>query len=157
MRMPKTLYLIADGGRVRYVERIGPGHFNTFRKFVSAHIHDKASELVRDRQARVQESATGSRHGVEPRIKPRDKIELKFIQTITADLGKDDTIGDFDNLVIVAPGRLLNALRKSLPARLASKLVESIDKDLTKIPDGELYRHLPVFLASKAATYHSND
>jgi protein required for attachment to host cells len=152
MRMPKTLYLIVDGGRVRYVERTGPGHFTTFRKFVSAHIHDKASKLGRERQARVQESATARRHGIESRIKPRDKIELKFIETVAADLGKDSTIGDFDNLVIVAPGRLLNALRTSLPANLAGKLIESIDKDLTKIPDVELYRHLPVFLASKAAS-----
>ena len=39
MRVPRTLYIIADGGRVRYIERIGPNHFKTFRKFVSAHIH----------------------------------------------------------------------------------------------------------------------
>ncbi len=152
MRMPRTLYLIADGGRVRYVERTGPGHFTTFRKFVSAHMHEKASELVRDRPARVQESATTSRHGIEPRIKPRDKIEHEFIQAIAEDLREDTTIGNFDNLVIVAPPKLLKLLRKSLPSALTTKLVKSIDKDLTKIPDSDLYRHLPVFLASKAAS-----
>ena len=151
MRMPKTLYLIADGGRVRYVERTGPGHFNTFRKFVSAHIHEKASELLRDRPARVQESATTTRHGIERKINPRDKIEQKFIQEVAADLRDDKTIGGFDNVVIVAPPKLLSVLRESLPQAFVSKLVDSIDKDLTKIPDSELYRHLPVFIASKAA------
>lgn len=152
MRMPKTLYLIADGGRVRYVERTGPGHFNTFRKFVSAHIHEKASELLRDRPARVQESATTTRHGIERKINPRDKIEQKFIQEVAADLRDDKTIGGFDNVVIVAPPKLLSVLRESLPQAFVSKLVDSIDKDLTKIPDGDLYRHLPVFLNSKAAS-----
>jgi protein required for attachment to host cells len=152
MRVPRTLYLIADGGRVRYVERTGPAHFNTFRKFVSAHIHEKAYELGRDRPGRVQESAAAARHGIERRTNPRDKIELKFIQAIAADLQEDNTIDDFDNLVIVAPAKLLNALQKSLPARLIPKLIESVDKDLTKIPDSDLYRHLPVFLTSKAAS-----
>ena len=152
MRMPKTLYLIADGGRVRYVERTGPGHFTTFRKFVSALMHEKASGLGRDRPARVQESATAARHGIEPKINPRDKIELEFIQAIATDLREDQTIGDFDNLVIIAPAKLQKALCKSLPAALTAKLVETIDKDLTKIPDGDLYRHLPVFLLSKAAS-----
>lgn len=152
MRMPRTLYLIADGGRVRYVERTGPGHFTTFRKFVSAHMHEKASALGRDRTPRVQESTTATRHAIEPNIKARDKIELQFMQAIAADLRDDQTVGGFDNLVIAAPAKLLEALRKSLPAALAAKLVESIDKDLTKIPDSELYRHLPVFLASKTAS-----
>lgn len=151
MHVPKTLYLIVDGGRARYVERTGPGHFNTFRKFVSAHIHEKASELTRDRPARVQESAMTARHSIAPRGDPRDKIELRFVQAIAADLREDNTIDRFDNLVIVAPPKLLKALRGSLPAMLTSKLVESIDKDLTKVPDGDLYRHLPVFLASRAA------
>ena len=152
MRMPRTLYLIADGGRARYVERTGPGHFNTFRKFVSAHIHEKASELGRDRPARVQESATTVRHGIERKASPRDKVELKFIQAIAADLREDSTIGDSDNLVIAAPAKLLAVLRDSLPPRFASKLIDSIDRDLTKVPDSDLYRHLPVFLASKVAS-----
>ena len=152
MHMPKTLYLIADGGRVRYVERTGPGHFNTFRKLVSAHIHEKASEFLRDRPARVQESASTTRHGIERKINPRDKIEQQFILEVAADLQEDKTLGDFDNVVIVATPRLLKVFRDSLPASLCSKLVDSIDKDLTKIPDSDLYRHLPVFLNAKAAS-----
>ena len=152
MRIPKTLYLIADGGRVRYVESTGPGHFNTFRKFVSAHIHEKGSKLVRDRPSRVQESATAARHGIEFRTNPRDKAEHEFIRAIAEDLHEDKMTKKFDNLVIVAPAKLLSVLRESLPSALASKLVQSITKDLTKIPDADLYRHLPVFLVSNAAS-----
>jgi protein required for attachment to host cells len=152
MHMPKTLYLLADGGRVRYVERTGLGQFRTFRKFVSAHIHEKGYKLLRDRPARVQESATSTRHGIERRITPRDKIEQKFIKEVAADLLEDKTIADFDNVVIVETPRLLKVFRDSLPSAISSKLVESIDKDLTKIPDGELDRHLPEFLNSKVAS-----
>src|SRR5437868_14829641 len=65
MRVPTTLYLIADGGRARYVERTGPGSFATFRKFVSAHIHEKAAALGHAGPARIKESATNARHGIE--------------------------------------------------------------------------------------------
>lgn len=150
MRMPRTLYLIADGGRVRYVERTGPARFNTFRKFVSAHMHEKSSELSRDRPSRVRESATNARHAIEPRLKPRDKVEIDFIRTIAADLTTDGTLAGFDMFVFVAPARLQKVLREALPEALTVKLAECIDKDLTKIPDGDLYRHLPVFLSTKA-------
>jgi len=49
MPVPRTLYLIADGGRVRYVERAGSGHFRTFRNALSAHMHDKTSEFGHDK------------------------------------------------------------------------------------------------------------
>jgi protein required for attachment to host cells len=95
--------------------------------------------------------AATARHGIERGISPRDKIEEDFIREIATELRDDETIGGFDNLVIVAPPRLLKLLRKSLPPALSSKLVDFIDKDLTKIPDSDLYRHLPVFIISKAA------
>jgi protein required for attachment to host cells len=151
MRTPRTLYIIADGGRVRYIERTGPSHFKTFRKFASVHIHEKSSELTRDRPGRVRESAAPARHAVEARIDPRDKVELAFVRAVAADLCKDQTVSGFDNLVFAAPGRLLKVLANSLSPALTAKLAECIAKDLTKIPDENLHLHLPVFLASKAA------
>jgi protein required for attachment to host cells len=150
MRVPKTLYIIADGGRVRYVERTGPGQFSTFRKFVSAHMHAKASELARDRPGRVRESVGTTRHAIAAKIDPRDKVETAFIRAIAEDLREDGTIGGFDNLVLIAPGKLQNVFYASLSPALAARLVKCIDKDLTKVPDGDLYRHLPVLLASHA-------
>jgi len=144
MHMPKVLYIIADGGRVRFVKRLDAAHFTTFRKFVSAHMHEKAGELTRDRPGRVRESATTSRHAIEPKCNPRDKVEEKFIEEVAHDLCADRTINDFDHLVLVAPARLLKVLRASLSADPLSKLIECIDKDLTKIPDIDLADHLPL-------------
>ena len=151
MRVPKTLYIIADGGRGRYVQRTGPGQFSTFRKFVSAHMHEKASELSHDRPGRVRESVGFTRHAIAAKIDPRDKVETAFIRSLAEDLGKDSTIAGFDNLILIAPDKLQKVFHDFLPASLAGKLVKCIDKDLTKIPDGDLYRHLPVLLFSQAA------
>lgn len=151
MRVPKTLYIIADDGRVRYIERTGPGHFSTFRKFASAHMHEKASELSDDRPGRVCESVGTARHALAAKVDPRTKVEAAFIRSVAEDLREDVTIGKFHNLVLVAPGKLLKVFRDSLPAALAGKLVRCIDKDLTKVPDGNLHRHLPVLLFSQTA------
>ncbi len=152
MRMPRTLYIVADGGRVRYVERVSHEYFKTFRKFISAHLHDKSSALGRDKPARVQESAAPARHSIAARVDLRDKIEREFIQSIAADLRDDRTVNSFDNLVLVAPGKLLTLLRDSLPSGIAAKVIRCIDHDLTKVPDAELGRHLPVFLVSQPTT-----
>ncbi|QIG48931.1 host attachment protein [Nordella sp. HKS 07] len=152
MRAPKTLYIVADGGRVRYIERTILGHFTTFRTFVSAHIHDKSSALTRRKPARVQESATSARHAITAKLDPRDKIESAFIQSIADDLRKNNTLEHYDNLVIVAPARLQHLISDSLSPAHASKLIKTIDKDLTKVPDEDLDRHLPEFLVARSAS-----
>ena len=152
MRIPKTLYVIADGGRVRYIERVGPGRFNTFRKFVSVHLHEKAAELSPGKPGRVHESIGAARHAIAPKIDPRDKIEAEFIRIIAEDLRNDDMMAGFDNLVFIAPAKLQQAFQHALPDTIASKLAKCIDKDLTKVPDEDMYKHLPVMLVSEPAS-----
>ena len=95
MRIPKTLYVIADGGRVRYIERVGPGRFNTFRKFVSVHMHEKAAELSPGKPGRVHESMGAARHAIAQKINPRDKVEAEFIRVIAEDLRQSIGIDRF--------------------------------------------------------------
>jgi hypothetical protein len=67
MKKAKIWYVIADGGRARFVERDEKGVFRTVSSFVSTALHAKSSDLGRDRPARVMESATTGRSAVEPR------------------------------------------------------------------------------------------
>ena len=53
MKKAKIWYVIADGGRARFVERDERGAFRTVSSFVSTELHAKASDLGRDRPARV--------------------------------------------------------------------------------------------------------
>jgi protein required for attachment to host cells len=45
--------------------------------------------------------------------------------------------------VLVAPSRTLAELQSALSRELQSKVVTTLAKDLTKIPDAELPNHLP--------------
>jgi protein required for attachment to host cells len=49
---------------------------------------------------------------------------------------------EFDELLLVAPPRALQDLVAALDAAARTKLVGSLEKDLTKTPDHELWPHL---------------
>jgi protein required for attachment to host cells len=150
MHAPKVLYVLADGGRARFIERNAAGAFTTFREIDSAHLHDASRQLGRRPPARVQESASPARHAIEPALDPRAKIEKAFIASIAEGLNHDEGVDRYDMLVVAAPARLLIQFRKELSGSLLNKLQTCINKDLTKIPDRELSPHLPTLFARRA-------
>lgn len=141
MKMPKVYYVIADGGRARFVERDKEGAFRTHSSFVSSELHMSAHDLGRDRPSRVKESANPARHAVEPRQDPHLAAKADFIHTIGAELGALLKQGQFEELVLVAPPGVIHELKVSLSAETAKAVVKELHKDLTKVPDHELPSH----------------
>jgi len=140
MKKPKLWYVIADGGRARFVERDEEGAFRTLSSFVSTELHKSAHELGRDRPARVKESASPARSAVEPRRYLHEAAKEDFIRTV-ADTG-DLKERKFDELVLVAPPGIIAELKGSLSKPTAKIVVKELHKDLTKVPDHELTGHL---------------
>ncbi len=142
MKKPTLWYVIADGGRARFVERDEDGAFRTLSSFVSTELHKSAHELGRDRPARVQESASPTRHAVEPRRDLHEAAKDDFIRTVAAELSAKLKAGNFDELVLVAPPGVIAELKDSLTKPTANLVVRELHKDLTKVPDHELTSHL---------------
>jgi protein required for attachment to host cells len=141
MKQKKLWYVIADGGRARFVERDSNGTFRTVDSFVSTELHDRASDLGLDRPARVKESATPTRHAVEP---PRDLHEAAkedFLRTVAAALAAEHGQGQFDGLVLIAPPGVLTKLKGELAKPVAASVVGDLQRDLTKVPDHDLAGH----------------
>jgi Protein required for attachment to host cells len=67
MKHAKIWYVIADGGRARFVERDEGGEFRTVCSFVASELHKRAHDLGLDRPPRTKESASPARHAIEPR------------------------------------------------------------------------------------------
>jgi protein required for attachment to host cells len=141
-KKPRVYYVIADGGRARFVERDEEGAFRTVASFVSSELHKSAHELGRDRPARVQESATPYRHAVEPRQDLHEAAKADFIRTIAAELGALLKQGQFDQLVLVSPPGVIGELKGALSEATAKSVVNELHKDLTKVPDHDLTGHL---------------
>ena len=81
-KKPKIWYVIADGGKARFVERDKKGVFRTVASFVSTELHDRTSDLGRDRPSRGHESATSARHAIEPRRDLKEAAEEDFVKLV---------------------------------------------------------------------------
>ena len=142
MKKPRLWYVIADGGRARFVERDEDGAFRTLSSFVSTELHKSAHELGRDRPARVKESASPARSAIEPRRDLHEAAKDDFIRTVADMLGSELKDGKYDELVLVAPPGVISELKASLTKPTAKIVVKELHKDLTKVPDHELTGHL---------------
>ncbi|MGE0669278.1 MAG: host attachment protein [Sphingomonadales bacterium] len=139
MKSHKTLFVIADGGHVRFVsKRIGEMAFDTVREIVADNRHDHSH----DHSGRVHESATSARHGIEARHHVNQLRKEDFLRAIGEELNKARRRGEFERLVLVAPARPLGQLVNALDLETEASVVSRLRKDLTRVPDGHLHEHL---------------
>jgi protein required for attachment to host cells len=143
MKQPRICYVVADGGRARFVERDEAGAYRTVSSFVAADMHKRSSDLGRDRPARVNESANSARHAVEPRRDLHEAAKEDFIAIVAEEIEAEHGRDRFDRLVLVAPPGVLTELKQKLSKPLAQIVAGDLQKDLTKVPDHDLAEHLP--------------
>jgi protein required for attachment to host cells len=139
MKQHKTLFVIADGGHVRFVEkRIGEVVFDTVRETLADNQHTHAHGQA----GRTHESASSTRHAIEARQSPEALRKQDFLRGIAHDLNAAHRRGDFDRLVLVAPARPLGQLVDGLDEATQAAVVSRLRKDLTRVPDCDLPDHL---------------
>jgi protein required for attachment to host cells len=140
MRKRKTWFIIADGGRARFVERDEQGAYRTISSFVSTELKASSRDLATERPGRVHESATTARHAIEPKTDPKEAAKEDFVRYVADQVQSEQE--NFDDLVLVAPPRVLGQLRETLAKSVADAVTWDLAKDLTKVPDHELSEHL---------------
>ena len=142
MKHAKIWYVITDGGRARFVERDDGGAFRTMSSFVAAELHKRSHDLGLDRPPRSKESASPARHAIEPRRDLHKAAKEDFVKLVALHLEEEHQRGQFDGLVLVAPPRVLTELKDNLSNQMAKLVVNDLQKDLTKIHDHDLTKHL---------------
>jgi protein required for attachment to host cells len=142
MKHAKIWYVIADGGRARFVARDESGAFRTVVSFVASELHQRSHDLGLDRPARAKESASPARHAIEPRRDLHEAAKEDFVRLVADKLDEEHGRGQFDSLVLVAPPGVLTKLKESLSKPIAEIVASDLQKDLTKIPDHDLTEHL---------------
>lgn len=140
MRKRKTWFILADGGRARFVERDEQGAYRTISSFVSTELKASSRDLATERPGRVHESATTARHAIEPKTDPKEAAKEDFVRYVADQVQSEQE--NFDDLVLVAPPRVLGQLRETLAKSVADAVTWDLAKDLTKVPDHELSEHL---------------
>lgn len=133
---PRYLYVLADGGRARFVRRTQVGDFETFERM------DGRGRLASLRAGqrhtpagRTFDSAGPGRHAVGPEDSAR-RAKEDFAAHVAEAVPKVLAHGDFEGVVLAAPARLLPALRSHLGAH--ARVAGEIAKTLTGTPDHDL-------------------
>lgn len=143
-----TWIVVADGGQARFLETADDRRFALVGELVSPDRHDKAHELGRDRPGRSHESGTVTRHAIEPRGDPHGRAKQRFLGLVADQIGRAEASRRFDQLVLVAPRRQLDALRRQLADAAHDRIRLEIGKDLVKLPAGALAERLAALLRS---------
>ena len=136
----KLLYVVADGGTARLLERLPEGGFRTVRKLDGRGRLAVVREQLRDEHAgRSVESANSARHAVGREDDYR-RAKAEFARRTAEAVKRMLANGDWSGVVLAAPPRLMRVFRDELGRR--TEVVRTLAKDLTKTPEHELGRWL---------------
>jgi protein required for attachment to host cells len=136
----RTWIVVADGVHARILESGHPHSGITVRLDVMSDARQTAGKLAAGRLPRTQESKGSARHGIAPRTTLKNHEKRLFAERL-ADYLKGG-LGNFDQLVLVAPMRFLNLIREILPDSVSKKISAVRSKDLTWMSDAEVLDHL---------------
>ena len=142
-QLGKLWVLVADGEHARIlVHGADAGSYRTERRLDSANAHLRTHDMVSDGRGRVHESATTTRHAVEPRTDPHSEAKHQFAVFLADQINQDAAAKHFDRLALVAPAHVMHDLRHALSHEADALLVGFLQKDLVKVPDAEIGPHL---------------
>jgi protein required for attachment to host cells len=129
----KLLFVIADGGHARFVR---PAEEDN-----TLHSSDRVHPEDGHKTAAVQHDA-GIHHAQAPRHDPHGDQKEAFGAWVAAQLNEGAAAKAYDEIVLVAPAHTLSAIRKKLNHEAATKVIGSLEKDLTKMSDHDLWPHI---------------
>ncbi len=139
---PRILIVIADGEHARLVRPRPDNVLRTERHFDSATAHKQSSDLGSDHPGASFHSDASAHHGLAPRHDLHGLEKEKFSRLVAQQLNEISGDSAFDALVIVAPADSGHLIRDGLDTETRAKIVGTLNKDLMKVPDDELWSHL---------------
>jgi protein required for attachment to host cells len=129
----RTEFIIADGARARWVRRSDEADdFVTVRELFASEPQRSHPEGV------VFEGHSGQRFNVEARDTVSSQRRLRFAEDLAREINAEAQAGRLERLAVIAPPRMLSAIRQRLGPSAAAMLARTLGKDLTKTPDHEL-------------------
>ncbi len=146
MTHASTWILIADAARARVVRK--PVHPSDARQIPLETVFEASAdpralrEIMADRPGRSFASTGARRSAMEYHSDPVREQTRGFAASLLKTLETRFTAGDFEELIICAPPRMLSALREAMPEELETAVSSEVAKDFTKLSEIELHEVL---------------
>jgi protein required for attachment to host cells len=142
VKLRKLWIVVADGEHARFVTPAPRRAFHSHRVLESPSAHKRTSELGTDRPVLSRESATATGHAITPKVDLHQMEKRRFAGQVADEINRESARNAFEQLVLVAPAHTLRELRGRLDGSTSAKIVGTLQKDLTRVPDHELAGHL---------------
>ncbi len=140
----KTIWIaVADGARARFY-RSNAGGTRIEPALDVELVADRrpSRDLVSDRPGRTRDRMAHGRHAMEPPTDPHEHEQRAFAREVVTLLDEHRTRNAYDELVIVAPPKMLGFLREAMPDPLRKLVRREEAKDLTRLSPAELPERL---------------
>ena len=141
----RTWILVADATYARIFEISEESqHWELVQEFQHLESREQGRDLIGNRPNKAQ-------HLMEMAGKKDNPVEfklqeaMKFAQELTTHLDKQVSTNSFDQLVVVAPPKMLGALREKMSNQLKRLVVTEVDKDYSHMKPAEMEERVPIF------------
>ena len=132
MAVPHTDFLLADNAHARWVRRSDGGE-----DFVTVEERAVPPAPAPHPQGVAFESG-GGRFNIEEKRGAVAKHRYRFAELLAEEINAKAAEGDLERLCLVAPPRLLAAIRRQLTPAAETRIAHVLAKDLVKTPDHKL-------------------
>ena len=138
----RALVLVGDGRRALFLRNRGtPRHVELVVEREMEHEDARTRDLKTDRPGRKPGSDGVSQSAIEE-VDRHQQAETRFAADVASALYQMENAHQFDELVVVAPPRMLGDLRAALHPEVEARVVAEVAKDLVSRPVPELAKLL---------------
>ena len=138
----RALVLVGDGRRALFLRNRGtPRHVELVVEREMEHEDARTRELGTDRPGRKPGSDGVSQSAIEE-VDRHQQAETRFAADVASALHQMEHAHQFEELVVVAPPRMLGDLRAALHPEVEARVVAEVAKDLVSHPVPELAKLL---------------
>jgi protein required for attachment to host cells len=123
-------FVVADGAKARILTEEA-GHFRTIH-----HLDDSGHGEIED------SALQGEHQRKAPHADPKQELKHQFARTVADYLNHAAAGGRVDQIVLAAAPHVLHDIREGLNKEVAGKVIRSLSKDYTNIPDAQLPEQL---------------
>lgn len=147
MKPTRSWIVIADGAQARILENSGPGKGLIPVPAAAMRKTSRPSrDIDTDRPGRGYHP-WGQHHAMDSQSDPHREEKRRFADLLAEHVNEAALNHSYDRLILVAPAKTLGDLRQALSKEAAARLDGELPKDLTKISEHDLPRHLSEVIA----------
>jgi protein required for attachment to host cells len=82
------------------------------------------------------------RHAIEPHTDPKEVEQQHFVHEVVSFIDHAFKQNEFEDLILIAPPKMLGVLNNDLDDQLLKRVVKKIDKNITEMKINELEEYL---------------